>query len=789
MIQRLTARPHVFYTTLLALIVVLFVAMVQNIFAQGASPAPSPGTAEVGGVTFPIPELGGCADLNSCTSYCDDPVNHTACEDYAKKKGFYEPDKVQSADSELFDDAQAALSCNSSESCFTFCSDPANHQRCDAFAKEQDVIGGYIDQPDKPEYLRIAQEVLGCNTLTSCSNFCDDTANASACNAFAHQVGLLGGQVQEGPGGCTSGATCQSFCSDPNNFATCQAYAPSGGTFQGPGGCTSQTDCRSFCEKNPDQCRSYAPGTSGNYVPVACPTGDYFGPGGVCTAIKDSHEAAQCAGSSQYWNGNSCQKQFPEGIVPVTSSAYFGSRPDMGNCTTPAGCYDYCSTNTGSCPGFNSSYPRPDENYVPTIYATPGTPVKYDPHPEMGNCASPGGCYDYCKENPGKCEGFNSNAPRPVDTYIPGTYYTPPTNFIYPTPPITNYYVTPVYYTPPAGSNYTTPAYYTPGIYSTPSYYTPFAGSNYTTPTYYTPGAPYYTPSGEYPTPTYPTPQYYTPPAGISYTTPNYYTPAAYTTPHYYTPPLGSTYTTPTYYTPPAYTTPVYYTPYTGVNYTTPVYYTPPPYNTPYYYTPPEGSTYTTPSYITPPTYTTPTYYTPGSYPTPTYYTPYYSYPTPGSGYSYPTPYTTPSYPTPGSYSYPTPGSYYYPTPTSGTYGTPTGYGYPTPGSYSYPTPGSYSYPTPGSYSYPTPGMYYTPSGYSYPSPSYGTPTYGTPSYGTPSYGTPTYETPSYGTPTYETPSYGTPSYGTPSEGGTYGASTQINWAEYIWYRLTGKLP
>ena len=576
---------------------------------------------ELSDLTFPISELGNCASAGECMSHCDDPVNNATCIDYAKTHGFYEDDPLLASADEFWKDAEDVLGCNSGESCFDFCSQDVNLEQCDLFAKDHDMpIGGFLQGPFKPEFLEIARQVLGCDSTSSCKNFCDDPANIDSCGDFAHRVGLLGGQTTIGPGGCTTPETCGNFCQDPNNFSSCSVFAPGGG-FTGPGGCSDPVSCRTFCEENPLDCRSYAPGSNGVYVPVACSSGQYFGPGGVCTSEDKTAEAGQCATGGKFWNGSSCQDTAPSGIHPQVGGAFFQPRPEMGNCETPGECYDYCKANPGRCGGFDSSSSRPPDTYIPYVYYTPGTEVKFEAKTEYGNCDSPGSCYDYCKSNPGQCQGFDSSAPRPLDTYVPGTYYTPPTEYTYFTPPSTTYYVTPIYYTPPSGSNYTTPSYYTPGSYYTPSYYTPYSGTSYTTPTYYTPGTYYVTPSGEYPTPQYLTPYYYTPPEGSNYTTPSYYTPPTYTSPYYYTPPEGNTYTSPTYYTPSGYTYP---TPSEGYSYPSPTYYTPTE----------GGYSYPSPSYGTP-EYPTPSYSYPSpSYGTPEYPTPSYSYPSPVQGAS-----------------------------------------------------------------------------------------------------------------------------------------------------------
>lgn len=595
--------------------------------------------AGVYGVTFPIAELENCANFSECMTFCEDPVNYTACSDFAKQKGFWQEDKTLTNIDELYRQAKEELGCDSATACLDYCQQITNFDACDVFTKKLETIGGYIEDPNQEDILAKAKEILGCDSYEACLSYCNDPANSQKCADFASETGLVGGSVPVGPGGCTTDTTCQSFCADPNNFSECSQFAPPNTNFTGPGGCDSPSACRTHCEENPNDCRSYAPGSNGVYVTVACPPGQYHGPGGVCTPNEKSQEAGNCVSGSKFWDGNSCQDTPPPGVYTGSGSAYFQPRDDMGGCKTPGECYDYCKANSGSCGGFNQDSARPNDTYTPSLYYTPGTIVKFDPKADYGNCSTPTECYDWCKSNAGGCQGFDGNSPRPSDQYTPGTYYTPPSDYVYYTPPATSYYVTPIYYTPPEGSDYQTPSYYTPGSYYTPSYYTPSGDYNYQT---------------------------------HSYATPSYYTPYYYT-PSYYTP--SGNYTTPSYYTPQ------YYTPPEGTNYYTPTYYSP------NYYTP---------------SYTTPTYYTPydSSYQTPSYYTPGYSYPTPSGSYSYPTPSGSYSYPSP-SYSYPTPSeSYSYPSPSYGTpsYGTPTyetpSYGTPSYGTPTYETP---SYSTPSS--------------------------------------------------------------------------------------------
>src|SRR3989344_6159982 len=188
----LTLNPiRTLILTLAAMLLLYFAA--TSVFSQ--SPSPAAPTADTGGtlnLTFPIKDLGECKNLEECTNYCEDPVNQNSCSAFAKKNGFYQDDVTTYATDEFYEDAQSELGCNSRDGCVNFCSQEANFDACSAFAKRSEIPGGYVDEPDKPEYLTIAQTTLGCDSTTSCATFCDNSANAQACSNFADQAGLLG---------------------------------------------------------------------------------------------------------------------------------------------------------------------------------------------------------------------------------------------------------------------------------------------------------------------------------------------------------------------------------------------------------------------------------------------------------------------------------------------------------------------------------------------------------------------------------------------------------------------
>ena len=127
------------------------------------------------GVTFPIPELGNCGGLSECRTYCEDPVNQDSCIAYAKSKGFYKEEEFE-VDESVVKKAKASLGCDSISSCREFCSQEENFGKCHRFAQNSELVGGYTTNPESREILKKAKEVLGCDSYTSCKNFCENPA-------------------------------------------------------------------------------------------------------------------------------------------------------------------------------------------------------------------------------------------------------------------------------------------------------------------------------------------------------------------------------------------------------------------------------------------------------------------------------------------------------------------------------------------------------------------------------------------------------------------------------------
>ena len=252
------------------LVVYIFSIFTAGIYAQNSTS--SAGTQKPL-VVYPVVELGNCQDYASCRTYCDDPVNKDICIAFAKAKGFYKADALESNKALVIAQAKLELGCDSPDSCKAVCQKEENIEKCSTFAQKNNLNGGKRNNPGNASFIKKAEETLGCTSEATCKEICQKEENRQKCSNFAKQTGLRGGEQKTGPGGCASEDTCRIYCSDPNNFQACSSFtknmrstAAAGkpvGEFKGPGGCTSEEQCREYCIKNPASCKQLGPRLTG----------------------------------------------------------------------------------------------------------------------------------------------------------------------------------------------------------------------------------------------------------------------------------------------------------------------------------------------------------------------------------------------------------------------------------------------------------------------------------------------------------------------------------------------
>jgi len=330
-------------------------------------------------ITYPIADLGNCSSAQECFLYCAQPKNQAACILYAKNNGLVKEDEGKTEDNineqqneqQLVESAKTELGCNSKITCMAFCNDPANIDKCRAFAKKHGLEKEHVGPP--PEIMEKAKSMLGCDSQESCLSFCQKEENRERCFAFAKENKLIdenevkrAEEMRENKKqmleaaktelGCDSFESCGKICSDPANREKCmnigrkfgmvkeEVKPMSSNNMQKP--CTSETECKKYCESHPSECPGF-----------------------------NQHQE-QFSRKSQ----EKMQELRPAEAKPIQEGEFLGPT----GCRTEDECRAYCRKHPKACPGFPTSQTKPiDSPIIQTQPVTPKAqiPVDYSPPP------------------------------------------------------------------------------------------------------------------------------------------------------------------------------------------------------------------------------------------------------------------------------------------------------------------------------------------------------------------------------------------------------------------------
>lgn len=193
-------------------------------------------------ITFPIPELGNCTDMQNCKAYCDVSDNVNACVTYGKSHGLLPATTISPTTSpleQMLKNGGGPGGCSSVGECKSYCSDTTHSTECFIFAKAHSLLSkGQLAQASKAntlmQLIASGQGPGGCTSADMCKAYCQDSTHRAECIAFATKAGLItevqaqqltASSTMQGPGGCTSHESCAAFCNDPVNRDACIQFA------------------------------------------------------------------------------------------------------------------------------------------------------------------------------------------------------------------------------------------------------------------------------------------------------------------------------------------------------------------------------------------------------------------------------------------------------------------------------------------------------------------------------------------------------------------------------------
>lgn len=219
-------------------------------------------------ITFPVSELGNCANNEECKTYCDDLENKDACAAFAVKHGFAKKEEVAIV-KKLPETGPGG--CSSESECGVYCTDESHAEECLAFA-ERHGIGKQVRE--RAKLIRTQGGPGGCQSMGECRAYCETPANQKECIAFAERNKFVpqeklaaAKQILEegGPGGCHGDVECRAYCENPDHTSECVVFAEKHNLISeeeasrikklplnGPGGCRGE-ECKLYCEDEAHQ--------------------------------------------------------------------------------------------------------------------------------------------------------------------------------------------------------------------------------------------------------------------------------------------------------------------------------------------------------------------------------------------------------------------------------------------------------------------------------------------------------------------------------------------------------
>ena len=133
---------------------------------------------------------GGCTSKDACRAYCDDGAHMDECMAFAKKSGLMSDDQIEQA--KKMTKQEGPGGCKGAQ-CRDYCEDSSHIKECLEFGQKQGLM-----TRDEARRAQEFHDVLrqggpgGCTDEQSCKSFCSDPANRDTCESFAKENGFGG---------------------------------------------------------------------------------------------------------------------------------------------------------------------------------------------------------------------------------------------------------------------------------------------------------------------------------------------------------------------------------------------------------------------------------------------------------------------------------------------------------------------------------------------------------------------------------------------------------------------
>ncbi|GEM_PF-1463406 len=247
-----------------------------------SSAAAQTNTQSVSEISYPIAELGNCADKAACKTYCDVSENLDACLSFAEKKNMMPKDQIDAAKNFKKAGMIGPGGCKGKTECDNYCGDKARLDECISFAEKNNLMPAEQLKEAKQVQAAIVRGIKApaCNGKKACDAYCSSAEHMEECITFATEAGIMDQEKQEKskkvltaikqgikPPACNGKEECDKYCGDSSHIEECLAFGRAAGIMtpqeqergqktldaikQGinPPNCKGEQECQVYCSE------------------------------------------------------------------------------------------------------------------------------------------------------------------------------------------------------------------------------------------------------------------------------------------------------------------------------------------------------------------------------------------------------------------------------------------------------------------------------------------------------------------------------------------------------------
>jgi len=144
-------------------------------------------------ISYPVAELGNCADKTACKAYCDKSENIDACLSFAEKNKMMSDEEIKTARNFKKSGMIGPGGCKGKNECKTYCNGSDHMDECIAFAEKNGLmsskqlgdakkIKGAITKGIKPP---------ACGGKEECDVYCSSSEHVEECVKFGEESGTI----------------------------------------------------------------------------------------------------------------------------------------------------------------------------------------------------------------------------------------------------------------------------------------------------------------------------------------------------------------------------------------------------------------------------------------------------------------------------------------------------------------------------------------------------------------------------------------------------------------------